>query len=80
MVSILESRYGHVLERLVPVWGNPAGVEALFMDLMFDARGTRAGWPADIWEELQFLHALHKLAYATPQVEDEPMDDRIKWV
>jgi hypothetical protein len=50
------------------------------MDLMFDARGTRAGWPADIWDELQFLHALHKLAYATPQVEEEPMDDRIKWV
>jgi hypothetical protein len=50
------------------------------MDLMFDARGTRNGWPADIWEELQFLHTLHKLAYAQPEAEDEPLDDRIKWV
>jgi hypothetical protein len=80
MMSILEARYGHVVERLLPCWGDPDGFEALFSDLLFDSRGNRSGWPADVWEELQFLHKLHKLAYA-PEVEvDEPLDDTIKWV
>lgn len=80
MISILESRYGHILERMLPCWGDPLRFEDLFNDLMFDSRGTRSGWPADVWEELQFLHKLHKLAYAPPEEKDEPMDDTIKWV
>lgn len=80
MISILESRYGHVLERMLPCWGDPIQFEDLFNDLMFDSRGTRSGWPSDAWEELQFLHKLHKLAYSPPLEKEEPMDDTIKWV
>lgn len=81
MKSILELRYGHVVERLLPCWGDPVAFQNLFDDLMFDARGGRSGWPADIWEELQFLERLHKLAHAPAEEEkDEQADDAIKWV
>lgn len=81
MMSILEARYGHVVERLLACWGDPGGFEDLFNDLMFDARGNRGGWPADVWEELQFLNKLHKLAYAPAQEVASPVDDdEMKWV
>ncbi len=85
MISILESRYGHVVARLVPAWGDPVAFQALFDDLVFDKRGTRSGWPADVWEELQFLQRLHKLAHPLVRKDsdgedDEPLDDAIKWV
>jgi hypothetical protein len=81
MMSILESRYGHVIERILPSWGDPVAFQSLFDDLMFDKRGNRSGWPADVWEELQFLAKLHKSAYM-PEAEAaiEPIDDTIKWV
>jgi hypothetical protein len=81
MMSILESSYGHVVERLLPCWGDPVAFQVLFDDLMFDARGGRSGWPTDVWGELQFLERLHKLAYSTLDEEkEEPTDDAIKWV
>lgn len=85
MISILESRFGHVVERLAAAWGDPVAFQDLFDDLIFDKRGNRGGWPADVWEELQFLSRLHKLAYPLVQSEsgaeaDEPLDDDIKWV
>ncbi len=80
MMPILEERYGHVVARLLQCWGSPSEFEALFNDLMFDARGNRSGWPADVWEELQFLHKLHKLAYSPPEDKAEPAGDELKWV
>jgi len=80
MMSILETRYGHVVERMLPCWGDPLGFEDLFSDLMFDSRGTRSGWPTDVWEELQFLHTIHKLAYPPAEKQEEPADDDTKWV
>lgn len=84
MISILESRFGHVVARLLPAWGDKAAFQDLFDDLIFDKRGTRAGWPADAWEELQFLQKLHKTLVAMEPVEgegeDEPVADEHKWI
>lgn len=84
MTTILESRFGHVVARLIPAWGDPVAIQELFEDLIFDKRGTRTGWPADAWEELQFLQKLHKVRVALEQtsaaVEDEPIADEHKWV
>jgi hypothetical protein len=80
MISILESRYGHVVERLLPCWGDTAAFQAVYDDLMFDARGNRSGWPADAWDELQFLENLHKLAYSSIEEEVVETDDAMKWV
>jgi hypothetical protein len=84
MMSILESRYGHVVERLLRCWGDPRGFEDMFNDLVFDSRGNRSGWPTDVWLELQFLEGLHKLAYDTRDDEKEnegtPVDEETKWV
>ena len=85
MISILESRFGHIVERLHAAWGDPVAIQDLFDDLVFDKRGNRNGWPTDVWEELQFLQKLHKLAYPlvkskSDDEDDEPLDDTIKWV
>lgn len=84
MTTILESRFGHVVARLIPAWGDPVAIQELFEDLIFDKRGTRAGWPADAWEELQFLQKLHKtlmsMEPAEDEVQDEPVADEHKWV
>lgn len=84
MISILESRFGHVVARLLPAWGDQAAFQELFDDLIFDKRGTRAGWPMDAWEELQFLQKLHKVRMAmeqeTGEVPEEPIPDEHKWV
>jgi hypothetical protein len=84
MISILESRFGHVVARLLPAWGNPEAFQELFDDLIFDKRGTRAGWPVDAWEELQFLQKLHKVRMAmeasAEAVEENPIADEQKWV
>ena len=82
MISTLEARYAHVVERLLKCWGSPVEFGDVFSDLLFDVRANhRTGWPADAWEELQFLENLHKLAYDTETEEAvEEVADDIKWV
>jgi len=81
MLSILEAHYAHVVDRLLKVWGSPIEFGDVFNDLLFDTRTNRSGWPADAWEELQFLEKLHKLAYETKTDEVvEQVADDIKWV
>jgi len=48
--------------------------------LFFDSRWDRKGWPADAWAELQFLHALHRLAYAEQYPKRFDTEDEIKWL
>ncbi|NCA69162.1 MAG: hypothetical protein EOM91_03490 [Sphingobacteriia bacterium] len=63
MVSVLEERFPHVLQRLERCWGNPDHFEEVFYDLMIDKRGDRSGWPFDAWSELNFLQSIHDIAY-----------------
>ncbi len=81
MESILEMRFHHIVERLLSTWGTPAKFNDMFSDLVFDMRSDRTGWPADAWDELQFLQQLHKQAYEIKPVGHvEEVDDRVKWV
>ena len=81
MESILETRFHHIVERLLVCWGSPAEFNAMFSDLVFDTRSDRTGWPLDAWEELQFLQHLHKQAYENKAKDHvEALDDRVKWV
>jgi len=82
MISILEARYGHIVERLLKCWGSPAEFSDLYDDLFFDTRNDhRSGWPADVQAELQFLRSLHELAYDTnAEAAVEEVSDDIKWV
>lgn len=79
---VLEVRYRHVLERIIRHWGDPVGFSALFMDLIIDRRGTRTGWPPEVWSELVFLQAVHDRAYGAPKIQrrteqDFVMTDRV---
>lgn len=81
MISILEARYAHIVERLLKCWGSPAEFSDMFNDLIFDTRSDRTGWPPDVWEELQFVQRLHKLAYETnAEAGVQEVADDLKWV
>ncbi len=67
MVSVLEEGFPHVISRLQACWGRPDRLEQLMSDLLIDRRGDRTGWPLDAWSELNFLHAVHELAYGPPK-------------
>lgn len=56
-LSVLETRYPHVLARLIRDW-DTAKIDDTFLDLITDTRGTRHGWPPDAWDELTLLHAV----------------------
>ena len=79
MATVIEDRFPHLIEGLTKNWGKPTYFDAYFQTLVFDGRWDRQGWPAEAWEELQFLQELHRLAYAPPKTEEGP-DDNIKWV
>jgi hypothetical protein len=82
MISILEARYSHVVERLQMCWGSAAEFNALYDDLFFDTRPVhRSGWPDEARAELQLLQKVHELAYESKtegRVEDA--GDELKWV
>jgi len=81
MVSILEARFGHIVERLLRCWGSPDAFNNMFNDLVFDTRSNRTGWPEDVWEELQFLQQVHKIAYENKMKDaTEDLGDDVKWV
>jgi hypothetical protein len=81
MVSNLESHFGHIVERMLKCWGQPAEFNAMYNDLVFDTRADRSGWPEDVWKEIEFLNALHKRIFEMQEeVVSEPVDDDIKWV
>jgi hypothetical protein len=80
MTSYLEEHFPHVIPGLTENWGKPEALKAFLFSLIFDSRGGRSGWPPEAWEELSCLEALHKLAHESAVQEEEPLDDRIKWV
>jgi len=81
MASYLEEHFPHLIPGLTKNWGKSEDFKDFFFNLVFDSRGGRSGWPAEAWEDLSFLEALHKLAYqAHETTEDEPVHDSIKWV
>lgn len=80
MLSLLEARYGHIIPGLTQSWGSAEKFERYIGTLFFDSRWDRKGWPADAWAELQFLHTLHRTAYAEQYPRRYDTEDEIKWL
>lgn len=61
--QVLESKFPHVLEKIVALWGTPEA-DAYFADLLQpDGRGggrlDRDGFPDEAWQEILRLKVLH---------------------
>lgn len=80
MLSLLEEQYGHIIPGLIQSCGSADQFERYIGTLFFDSRGDRRGWPADAWAELQFLHALHRTAYAEQYPKRNETEDEFKWL
>jgi len=81
MESFVEERFPHLVSRLTAGWGDKQAFGAVMVDLMFDTRGGRIGFPAEAWEELHFLYILHGLLLRLKHGDiDEPLPDELKWV
>jgi len=64
VLSTLESDFPESVNYLVAGWGDVDAFETLFSDLVLgDHHGLPGGWPADAWEELEFLQRVHDQAY-----------------
>jgi hypothetical protein len=68
----LEVGYGHVVDRLLKCWGNVEAFAVVHHDLVFDSRGDRAGWPAEVWSDLLLLQEIHDEAYGRLPPGAEP--------
>jgi hypothetical protein len=68
----LEVGYGHVVDRLLKCWGNVEAFAVVHHDLVFDSRGDRAGWPAEVWSDLLLLQEIHDEAYGMLPPGAEP--------
>ena len=56
-VSHLAARFPRVLNRIAAVWSQPALVESCIDGLMLDSRGSRAGFPPAVLNELLALRS-----------------------
>lgn len=68
----LEVGYRHVVDRLLQCWGIVEAFAVVHHDLVFDRRGDRCGWPADVWSDLVLLQEIHDEAYGTLPPGAEP--------
>ena len=57
-ITPLEKTFPHILEKIQTLWGYPE-MELYFARLAIDDRGHRAGFPADVWDDLLMLMQLH---------------------
>lgn len=82
MHSCLEDHFPHLIPALTEHWGNPEAFKTFMFGLIFDTRGGRSGWPAEAWEELSFLEALHKQVNSPEEgpADEGEVEDDIKWV
>lgn len=71
-IPVLEIGYRHVVDRLLKCWGNVEAFAVVHHDLIFDGRGDRAGWPAEVWADLVLLQEIHEEAYGKLPAGDEP--------
>ncbi|MBS0309681.1 MAG: hypothetical protein JSS58_12030 [Proteobacteria bacterium] len=63
--SALESQFPHVLSAIQALWGFKE-LNAYFTKLTIDERGDRAGFPAEVWDELHLLLVLHQELFPEP--------------
>lgn len=57
--TALEVQFPHILTSIQALWGFKE-LNAYFTKLTLDERGNRAGFPAEIWDEIHTLLRLHQ--------------------
>ena len=55
----LEVKFPHILSAIQALWGFKE-LNTYFTKLTLDERGGRAGFPPDVWDEIQMLLRLHQ--------------------
>lgn len=55
----LERQYPRIANLIALQWNNAAACRAYFDDLLTDHRGTRKGFPADVYRDLTVLRNYH---------------------
>jgi len=65
----LEKQYPHILNKIVELWDTPQ-MEAYFVDLMVDKRGTRKGFPQDVATEIYYLDQIYERLRSTSTATD----------
>ncbi|MBI1889325.1 MAG: hypothetical protein HYS18_01625 [Burkholderiales bacterium] len=57
--SALETQFPHILSAIQALWGfRELGM--YFTKLTLDERGNRAGFPAEVWDEIHVLLRIHQ--------------------
>jgi hypothetical protein len=74
-LPLIETGYRHVLERLIKSWGHVEAFALVCHDLFFDHRGGRAGWPAEVWEDLVLAQQVHDRVHGRPPADHAPGRD-----
>jgi hypothetical protein len=64
---VLETVFPEALNHLTVGWGDVEAFETFFQDLTLGNQGSPGGWPADAWEELEFLQNIHDRAYGVSE-------------
>jgi hypothetical protein len=57
--TTLERDYQRVLIAIQSMWGYPE-LNVYFYKLTMDDRGQRAGFPQDVWDDIDLLWSLHQ--------------------
>ena len=57
--TTLEKDFPRLMETIQTLWGFQE-LNAYFAKLAMDDRGDRAGFPKEVWEDLDMLHHLHQ--------------------
>lgn len=57
--AMLESRYPHIVERLVTTWHDPDATDRLLNTILVDDRNNRNGLADEAFTELMFLSDLN---------------------
>jgi hypothetical protein len=63
--SALEKDFPHVLETIQTMWGYRE-LNAYFRKLTLNERGSRDGFPAEVWEDINMLWQLHQKIVPEP--------------
>jgi hypothetical protein len=58
-VCALEAQFPHILSAIQALWGFKE-LNTYFTKLTLDERGGRAGFPAEVWDEIHTLLRLHQ--------------------
>ncbi|MEJ1959600.1 MAG: ankyrin repeat domain-containing protein [Nitrosomonadales bacterium] len=78
----LEKKHGHILDRLMELWGTPE-FDPYIDDLLIGNRGKRFGFSLEVVAELMFINELHNIfkseGYRFPEVTESLPKAPLPW-